>query len=522
MIEMDAERMLHQLRTAYLPPGPETDHIYADLSSLSTELARLEALIEDLFAQREKVKEAIDLKRALLSPVRRLPDDLLQDIFLACLPTHRDAVMSPREPPLVLCQICSFWRALALATPTLWASLHLPAAYVLDHDERTRAAAQWIERSAACPLSISISASRHGRPSSAMDIFRSSDIFTSSDAEDRVLQILVQSAPRWRNVTLRNLPTRYLQEFGTVSTPLLQTVRITDRKRVGQWLDVFGAPSVRTLALHAWIGEDDEELLLPRLSHITHLSISSANRAGMPGNIARSILTTLTQLVSLKIAIHADESPRAANRSIHFPVLESLDLHDSWDSLPNLDAILSQLVMPRLCHLAIGAAEVTQSNTPFFAAVSERSPLLQSLAISLHNFSREGLRETLHRFPSLAELVVRGARLWDAEQDPPAADAEYLLICLTEGAETFSSLRVLESTNTAEIPDETVFKFLQSRVDAGGGFRLQLHFLTPHPLPDVEQFRSQGLDITMTNTSAEWVSAPLTPWSGLLDDELRN
>ncbi|KAJ7154880.1 hypothetical protein C8R43DRAFT_857362, partial [Mycena crocata] len=64
--------------------------------------------------------EYISAYKALVSPVRRRPPDIVQEIFLACLPTRHNAVMSTRDAPLLLAHICSAWRVLALATPALW------------------------------------------------------------------------------------------------------------------------------------------------------------------------------------------------------------------------------------------------------------------------------------------------------------------------------------------------------------------------------------------------------------------
>ncbi|KAJ7149443.1 hypothetical protein C8R43DRAFT_839274, partial [Mycena crocata] len=90
------------LRTGYIPSQSETEGTHSDLVSLWKEFGRLDrdALIKDLSAQRDQVKETIESKQALTSPVRRLPHDILEEIFLACLPSHRHAVMSAREAPM--------------------------------------------------------------------------------------------------------------------------------------------------------------------------------------------------------------------------------------------------------------------------------------------------------------------------------------------------------------------------------------------------------------------------------------
>jgi hypothetical protein len=36
----------------------------------------------------------VDTHKALISPARRLPLDIIEEIFVACLPTHRNCVMS--------------------------------------------------------------------------------------------------------------------------------------------------------------------------------------------------------------------------------------------------------------------------------------------------------------------------------------------------------------------------------------------------------------------------------------------
>ncbi|KAJ6530266.1 hypothetical protein B0H19DRAFT_904173, partial [Mycena capillaripes] len=112
------------LNTNYAPTDAEIDRIRAHLAPHEAELARLEALIRDLTAQRDRVKDHVDSHRALISHPRRLPQDLIEQIFLACLPTHRNAVMSPAEAPLLLGHICSAWRSVSFSMPRLWASLH--------------------------------------------------------------------------------------------------------------------------------------------------------------------------------------------------------------------------------------------------------------------------------------------------------------------------------------------------------------------------------------------------------------
>ncbi|KAJ6612633.1 hypothetical protein B0H10DRAFT_1691042, partial [Mycena sp. CBHHK59/15] len=88
------------------------------------ELARLESLIHKLIAQRDSVKNYIEQHRALTTRPRRIPQEILEKIFLDCLPTHRNVVMSASEARLLLGRICGAWRSIAFAIPRIWASLH--------------------------------------------------------------------------------------------------------------------------------------------------------------------------------------------------------------------------------------------------------------------------------------------------------------------------------------------------------------------------------------------------------------
>jgi hypothetical protein len=57
----------------------------------------MEVIVCQLKAKHSSLKTAIDAHQALISPVRRAPDDVLREIFLACLPTEHNTLMDPSE-----------------------------------------------------------------------------------------------------------------------------------------------------------------------------------------------------------------------------------------------------------------------------------------------------------------------------------------------------------------------------------------------------------------------------------------
>ncbi|KAJ7111717.1 hypothetical protein C8R44DRAFT_677329, partial [Mycena epipterygia] len=90
------------------------------VADLTEEIARLRSLMDEAARKRDDLKQFIDVHLALVSPTRRLPDDIVRAIFTACLPSTRNPTISGDEPPLLLCQICRAWRTLALTTPRIW------------------------------------------------------------------------------------------------------------------------------------------------------------------------------------------------------------------------------------------------------------------------------------------------------------------------------------------------------------------------------------------------------------------
>ncbi|KAJ6484054.1 hypothetical protein C8R45DRAFT_793247, partial [Mycena sanguinolenta] len=110
--------------TNYVPTDTEIQEIRAHLAPHEAELVRRKTLIQELRAQRNRVKEYIEAYRALISHPRRLPQDIIEEIFLNCLPTHHEAIMSVVEAPLLLGRICGAWRRIAFSMPRLWQSLH--------------------------------------------------------------------------------------------------------------------------------------------------------------------------------------------------------------------------------------------------------------------------------------------------------------------------------------------------------------------------------------------------------------
>ncbi|KAJ3835398.1 hypothetical protein EV361DRAFT_387945 [Lentinula raphanica] len=160
--DLSCSPFIESMGTNYAPSPDEILELKALLIQPYAELARLEAEIARALCEKEKISSFIEAHRALMSPVRQIPEEVLAEIFLHCLPTDRNfAIRSLDEAPLLLTTICRDWRRVALDTPRLWSTLHVYLPSHLSTQAISRRAAgisTWLGRSGTLPLSISFRA----------------------------------------------------------------------------------------------------------------------------------------------------------------------------------------------------------------------------------------------------------------------------------------------------------------------------------------------------------------------------
>ncbi|KAF8350990.1 hypothetical protein F5887DRAFT_189832 [Amanita rubescens] len=105
------------------------------------------------------------------SRFNQLPRDILAEVFVQCLPEVQlwpiicgSSTKDVRVAPLLICNVCSTWRAVALATPRLWQTLFLGFEHAMPKSKVEEAVAMthiWIKRSGALPLTLTLYVARH-------------------------------------------------------------------------------------------------------------------------------------------------------------------------------------------------------------------------------------------------------------------------------------------------------------------------------------------------------------------------
>ncbi|KJA16565.1 hypothetical protein HYPSUDRAFT_289752 [Hypholoma sublateritium FD-334 SS-4] len=118
------------------------------LKAMRMEISQLTTRLKTLVDEERQLTEKLGPYRAVLSPFRALPDDILREIFLACIPTDTNPLVDPRHAPILLTHISRHTRHIALTTARLWVAIHVS----IEHSEnrigrQIEVVAEWIRRS---------------------------------------------------------------------------------------------------------------------------------------------------------------------------------------------------------------------------------------------------------------------------------------------------------------------------------------------------------------------------------------
>jgi hypothetical protein len=101
--------------------GSETERVREIALETENDLTQLEDQIALLHRERDKLRRYVESHKVLLSPIRRLPPEILSEIFLACLTPWNEmltlAIFDVKSLPWLPGHICSQWRAVALSSP---------------------------------------------------------------------------------------------------------------------------------------------------------------------------------------------------------------------------------------------------------------------------------------------------------------------------------------------------------------------------------------------------------------------
>jgi hypothetical protein len=319
------------------PTEVELQAIRDSLKETDDEISAIDAEIERLCAEPETAdmlrwqRKTLTRHRAvhaqLLSPLRRLPPELLSEIFTHTLCGHFSTVIELMH----LSQICSRWRKVALSMPSLWSSLGVAYVDRRDRGRMTEAVSICLSRSGLSMLSFSLSFTGG----------------TWTPTARQFLEIIVGYSHRWRDLSI-GAPMSFIDRLFSVlnGLPSLEWLSLTpfvdDHTGQGeQETTVVLVPKLKTLSIN-YKPVDDFVFLSQQLTvlEVNALSVRSC----------LSLIASLPSLSSCSIAF------AYLNQSVLLPIptvshIQYLVLHHNSRIVRK--QLLASLTLPLLSQLTI-------------------------------------------------------------------------------------------------------------------------------------------------------------------------
>jgi len=307
----------------------------------------------------QSLQEYIQVHRAVLSPIRRLPPELLSEIFMK----YHERSFDPfhNRPPWKLAHVCQRWRQAALVTAQLWR--HLPR-MVLGMVQK-----DWEADRLAFLLQHSFNAEI---------TFYLSNLPVNSNPGNDILTLLLGHCERWESISLvvsEDVYFRFTEIQGRLRCLTRLEIDIIARHGRYPFTMFKDAPKLREISLgrKLWSGSMDlpwKQITsfheyAPHFERVTRLLSESSSLEKLDVELVRDWGITSAALPSPKI----------------LPYLTSLALRSSSGS--SFTPLLSKLTLPALTEVFFGRFTInTRALLDDLAGMIERSNCsLQCLTI---------------------------------------------------------------------------------------------------------------------------------------------
>ncbi|KAJ6553663.1 hypothetical protein B0H10DRAFT_2124802 [Mycena sp. CBHHK59/15] len=381
--------------------------------ALRSQLAKLETLLGDidsavlgrraLVQERAAVQARLD---AIVYPVLTLPPEVVSEIFIYCLCDSR-ARPSFAVAPLLLCNICSVWRTIAVLTPALWSSVELTFKYSLFGTSLIDLLEVWLSRTGSYPLSFSLWY----------------DEYTVSKRRPEMnllVQVLMRHSSQWEDVELR-LPDpsefhQFKGYFPSLKRIVLEHAVSPSNPPVISFMD---APGLASVQLSLGCALDPIVFPWSQLTTVKceYLRVDDCLR----------LLRQTTRIVDLTVYLKEGGS-QIEHAPFSLPSLRSLHLLREECHMD----LLQHLTLPALETLSISFEN--EDITRFLSFLSRSSCPLQQIIFDAWPFDQVELVKCFEAMPSLQEL-----KLWR-----PQYFTDSFLLQLADPTALLPNLKALE------------------------------------------------------------------------------
>ncbi|KAJ3507170.1 hypothetical protein NLJ89_g6458 [Agrocybe chaxingu] len=438
---------------------------------LAEDIERLKVALDALEKEKGELETYITEHAALTSPIRRVTDDILREIFIQCLTHPSASKMNIRHPPLLLGRVCSRWRAVLFATPAMWSTLVLVFGDGWDYRDgpillkRDKAAiSAWLSRSAEVSLSLSIK----GR--AMMDKWREETLKAYMDIvlsfSPRFIQLTIQFTP----TNVRDIVQERLLQLSSSDLPILRTLIVCLGHNTSQsprWTQagLFNAPELRSLALVGTRQPIVETQVNWGL--ITYLDLTlhcGSGRKGLTSIEAHKVLSQCHNLktVFLNIVDNAEEL-HSLDQEVVLPFLEKLKLSEKSASGREL---FRRLTVPALRNLHYIGQLSIRERSPLLIILERWGQTVEHLAIDVFTLSLADLVDCLRLAPSVTHLTLvnSSTSTWPIPFLNPLRALLDLLMSTEDEAGLCPQLQVLKFGVCANVHVRQVLRFIEHRM----------------------------------------------------------
>ncbi|KAF7299757.1 WD40 repeat-like protein [Mycena chlorophos] len=373
---LPTDAQISAIRELLVEPRAHLAQLDADIDTMTNALAALRE-------QRRRLRRAVLTHESFLAPIRRLPPEVLQEIFLACLPLDRQASTQTTEAPLLLGCVCRYWRQLSHETADLWTGVlvcgdrETPYYPQMGHIDNaplrlSTLLPRWLARAGTRPLSLSfVERSTHpwtpDPSSSNTEVQSVSEIMLSTvlQTQHRIGRLEVSSgrAELWRT----------LQALESSNMPQLTDIRFIfppdHELRLGSnqlQVPILQHPGLRSVSIEA--SATSLELPLP-WGNLVELRLACFGDNMSDGRPMQSdlheIFRRCPRLVRCELNF-VRSTHLSTSETLQLPFLEELALPGN-----DLDAtakVLHLVAMPMLRSLRFGSMENREILRPLRAA----------------------------------------------------------------------------------------------------------------------------------------------------------
>ncbi|KAJ6461746.1 hypothetical protein C8R45DRAFT_1108501 [Mycena sanguinolenta] len=364
------------------------EQISARLATLDAEISRIKDYLRDLEEKRTALSKYHSQNTGILSPPRRMPPEILGEIFSWTTPSIRD-VFSTEDCPWVLTHVCSTGRAVALSQPSLWSLIVID--FSIEERYPLKTVSTQVERARSLKIHFFGDENHDSRPQIALFGLLAEH---SSRWEEFHVQLTLDLVPHVQTLDLTPLRKAWVQ-WATAESypPEYDTI---------DFLQTATSPiDVSVCCEHGFL-----PTRLPVLHHLTRYDFDA------PWETHAQLLKSFPNLQEARIYRHFDHNELRPKPG------EPIDLLHLRRLFLNDPTTLNYLRAPGLREIAIHSSDAEDRNETRFSL--ER--FLKRSSCFPHRLRIQGLVDAsiaaiLRRYPSFADIAVVSNDYEDEDED---------------------------------------------------------------------------------------------------------